>query len=305
MISIRAATFAISLLLPATALGQLDGRVSPTQRSVPIPALDAGSERVTVVGADDLAGRSLVAKNGEAAGRIAHVLVDPVTGLVRAALVNEVPGVSLDRQSLVVPWSKLTPSAAGHTMDLAMPSAELAVAPRIRDLTFAAGTRPEVTAQIFDFSDGIAGSEAPPPVDLTDPPPPADFLTLPSGPRTTVTAGPPVLVSAHELHGVAVTDQDGQALGQIGPVMIDLARGHVAYLLIAEGGLGAPKAWLPVPIEVLVPSGNGYALGVETFWLRQVPPLSSANSPGAVGSAWLEAIYANYGISPYWRQRAP
>jgi hypothetical protein len=120
-----------------------------------------------------------------------------------------------------------------------------------------------------------------------------------------VTAGPPVLVSAHALRGVAVSDQEGQKIGEIGPVMVDLAHSHVAYLLIAEGGLGSAKDWLPVPVEVLVPSGNAYALGVETFWLRQVPPLTSASPPGAVGSAWLEALYVNYGIEPYWRPKSP
>jgi sporulation protein YlmC with PRC-barrel domain len=289
---------AICVSLPAPALAQLDGRVSPTERSTPIPSPDAGTERIAVIGADDLAGRSLVASDGDPAGRIAHVLIDPASGAIRAALVDSVPGLSLDGEGLVVPWSRLTPSPAGRAMGLAMTGSELAAAPRFRDLRFAAGARPEVTAQIFDFT---TGSAAPSPVDTTDPPPPKDFLVLPSGPRTTDTAGPPVLVSARELHGVSVTDQDGQALGEIERVMIDLEHGHAAYLLVAEGGVAAPRAWLPVPIEVLVPSGKGYALGVETFWLRQVPPLSSPNPPGTVGSAWLRGLYVNYGIDPYWR----
>jgi hypothetical protein len=185
-------------------------------------------------------------------------------------------------------------------MDLAVTSAELAAAPRIRDLSLASGMRPEITALIFDFDNGIAGSGAPPAVDLTDPPPPPDLLVLPAGPRRTETAGPPVLISALELHGVAVTHQDGRPLGEIGQVLIDLDHRHVAYLLVAEGGLRAPQAWLPVPIEVLVPSGNGYALGADDFWLRQVPPLSGPDPPGTVGSAWLKALFVTYGVPPYW-----
>lgn len=295
------------VLLPGPAAAQPvgvaePGGVTPIERAAPVPSIDAGPERIAVVGAHDMTGRAVVARNRAAAGQISHVLADPASGWLRDILINNVPGLALGDQLVTVPWTSVVASPASATVALTLTMSELATAPRIRDISIASTGRPEVTAQVFEFDTGDAGTgQPPPPITIEHPPPPPGVLALPSGRVVPTTTGPPVLVSAASLSGIGVTNQDGRPLGEIGEAMLDLEHSHVAYVLIAEGGLRTPRNWLPVPIQILVASGNGYAVAVEDFWLRQVAPLPGPQPPSAVGSAWLKALYANYGLPPYWR----
>ncbi len=289
-----AALMLAPILSPALAAG-----VPPAERSAPIPPVDSGPP-IAVVPASDLAGRPVLDRRGERAGRLAHILVDPATGRIRYAMIGDVPSGSFASGDAVpvVPWARLGPIPQAHAFRLDLDRSALLEAPRIHG--FASAIRPEVAAQILDFAAASGGSE-PPPTLQRDLPPPPDALRLPSNPATPETVGPPVLVSANAHAGVSVATQDGRPLGEIAEVLLDTASRQVAYVLVAEGGLRAPKAWLPVPVQILVPSPRGYSLAVETFWLRQVPPLQRPEPPSRIGSAWLAALYRNYGIEPYWR----
>jgi PRC-barrel domain len=214
---------------------------------------------------------------------------------VRDVLLTDVPGAGLEDQYAVVPWSGLALPTGSGPVKFNMTRAEVDASPRLHAFTIATASRPEVTAQIFSF-DPLERA-APPPLPAANPAPGQTEVPAPDG---STTVGPPILVSANALRGVPVATQDGRPLGEIGQAVIDTAHGFVAYVLIAEGGLRAPRAWLPAPIQILTASGQGYALAVADFWLRQIPPLPGPQTPGAVSTDWLRGLYDLYDVPPYW-----
>jgi sporulation protein YlmC with PRC-barrel domain len=58
--------------------------------------------------------------------------------------------------------------------------------------------------------------------------------------------------SATEVRGTEIESADGQFVGEVDRIMIDTDHGHVAYMLIARGGLlGGAEEWIPVPFDAL------------------------------------------------------
>jgi sporulation protein YlmC with PRC-barrel domain len=115
---------------------------------------------------------------------------------------------------------------------------------------------------------------------------------------------PPMYASATEVRGTEVESADGQFVGEIDRVMIDPDHGHVAYVLIAEGGtLGGSEAWIPVPFKALEWSPQGhYTLSVDRQQLTQVQALPKREMPAQVRAQQLERLYERFGVSPYWEQ---
>jgi sporulation protein YlmC with PRC-barrel domain/nitrate reductase NapAB chaperone NapD len=63
---------------------------------------------------------------------------------------------------------------------------------------------------------------------------------------------PPMYASATEVRGTEIESADGQFVGEVDRIMIDTDHGHVAYMLIARGGLlGGAEEWIPVPFDAL------------------------------------------------------
>ena len=115
---------------------------------------------------------------------------------------------------------------------------------------------------------------------------------------------PPMYASATEVRGTEVESADGQFVGEIDRVMIDPDHGHVAYVLIAEGGmLGGSEAWIPMPFKALEWSPQGhYTLSVGQQQLAQVQGLPKREMPAQVRAQQLERLYERFGVSPYWEQ---
>lgn len=289
----RRLVLAALLLLAAAPLARAD--VSPAARAMPIPRLDAGPP-VALLPADDLLGRAVLDWGGGFAGRLSHLLIDPADGRLRFALLRDVPGL-VPGGDVVVPWRLLRLGGPGEDVRLAAPLAELGHLPRLHGPLDA--LHPDITAQILDFDPGDR------PLDPTlsrSPPPPRGEIALPEGPPgAEATAGPPILVPADAMHNVPVATQEGRPIGTLGEVMIDPASARAAFALVAIGGPGRPRAWLPVPLPVLVAGATRYELAAADFWVRQVPPLLRPEPPRAVGAVWLTALYDTYGLKPYRR----
>jgi sporulation protein YlmC with PRC-barrel domain len=115
---------------------------------------------------------------------------------------------------------------------------------------------------------------------------------------------PPMYTSATEVRGMEVESADGQFVGDIDKIIIDTDHGHVAYVLIAPGGmLGGSEEWIPVPFEALQWSPQGYyTLGVDEQQLKQVQGLPKRELPAQVRAQQLEKLYERFGATPYWEQ---
>jgi sporulation protein YlmC with PRC-barrel domain len=115
---------------------------------------------------------------------------------------------------------------------------------------------------------------------------------------------PPLYASATEELGTEVQSADGQFVGEIDRLMLDTDHGHVAYVLVAQGGiLGTTGEWIPVPFEALQSSPQAYyRLNIDEHQLQEARALPMRELPAHVRAQQLQKLYERYGVTPYWEQ---
>ena len=267
----------------------------------PWPGLNAGTVQIPLRFAHELVALPVLSADGAPAGGLRHVFVATDTGAVRDIALGNPTSLSAEDQITLLRWSDIA-AIDRRSVRLGVTRAALAVAPRMREDSFPPTARPEILAEIFDFSasgsGGSGSSEAPDPTDWTNPPLPADMPSVPTRTGVATTLAPPPMISAEALRGVAVVSQTGVPLGSIAGAALDIAHGYVAFVLVAEANAAGPR-FLPVPMQSLAPDAAGYSIAREDFWLRQVPRFTGA-LPATVGSDWLQALYATFAVPPYW-----
>src|SRR5574341_325749 len=133
----------------------------------------------------------------------------------------------------------------------------------------------------------------------------SEFLVGAHGTRKDVVMENPIqpeLLSGGKLIGSRVRNWEGENLGKIEDIMIDLESGAIAYAVLSFGGsLGFGDKRFPVPWEVLaidVDSGE-FILDVDPEALQDAPGWDKSELP-SVTYDWLADIYEYYECDPYW-----
>jgi sporulation protein YlmC with PRC-barrel domain len=113
--------------------------------------------------------------------------------------------------------------------------------------------------------------------------------------------------SANALENADVYARNGNHIGRIDEVMIDVDRGEVAYVLVARGGfLGLDEVWLAMPVEALSWNrfGGDLVLTADESRLTRLPslPVQRNDLPTQVSAAQLAQLYDVFGMAPYWQQ---
>jgi sporulation protein YlmC with PRC-barrel domain len=114
----------------------------------------------------------------------------------------------------------------------------------------------------------------------------------------------PKVLSASTLRGNKVTNSKGEDLGEVEAIMIDLARGRVAYVVLSFGR----AHWMPnnklfaIPWDVLSVSFHDkkFILDVSEETLKIAPGFDRNNWPDLGDFEWLAKVYRSYGRDPYW-----
>ncbi|MBU2532912.1 MAG: PRC-barrel domain-containing protein [Alphaproteobacteria bacterium] len=125
--------------------------------------------------------------------------------------------------------------------------------------------------------------------------------------RTYITAlAPPAVMRPEQIRGATVANREGDEIGSIESLMIDMDRGYVAYALISEGGfLGIGENYRPVPIQALSwRQGEQFVLPMSNEQLRSMPNLRDNETPTTVRRSHVERLYDSYQTQPYWQQAA-
>ncbi|HEY0522108.1 MAG TPA: PRC-barrel domain-containing protein [Stellaceae bacterium] len=246
----------------------------PPDRTAAAAVIEARTpaHRSDLVASTGIIGRPVRDPQGDDAGIIRDVLVDPRTGAVRFALLGSSGGTfDLDGRTAAVPWPLMHVPADTLEMarvDMAASRIEAtalhagAVLPP-SDRAVTAGDGPLISASRMlgaqVYADAKAGAKA--------------------GARAGTGHGPP---------------------GEVSGVVIDLRYGHVAYCTLSwDDGYGTA---MPVPLPALAWAPD---LGVFTY--RAVggaaatpPPGPAAEPPAAKTAADLSALYARFHAAPYW-----
>jgi sporulation protein YlmC with PRC-barrel domain len=115
--------------------------------------------------------------------------------------------------------------------------------------------------------------------------------------------GNPQALSASTLIGDNVRNNDGEDLGTLEEIMIDLDEGRVAYAVLSFGGfLGMGDKLFAIPWDALsVDTVNEeVVLNVDKDVLQNAPGFDKDHWPETMDRQWLTDVYTYYGYDPYW-----
>jgi sporulation protein YlmC with PRC-barrel domain len=115
-----------------------------------------------------------------------------------------------------------------------------------------------------------------------------------------------VLLRSRALFDYRVKSPQGEDLGKIEEVMIDMEAGRVAYAVLSFGGfLGLGNKWVPVPWDAVVlrPDEKVLLLNIDKDKLQKAPNFDGTTLPELANRQWGAVIHTYYGYPPYWEKR--
>jgi sporulation protein YlmC with PRC-barrel domain len=115
----------------------------------------------------------------------------------------------------------------------------------------------------------------------------------------------PPLQRVSRLLGKEVVNPNGENLGTIYDVIIDLQIDHIAYMVLSFGGfMGIGEKLFVVPAKALQPQpgGDKMVLNVEKDRLKEAPGFDRDNWPNLANREWGTQIHEYYGVAPYWQE---
>ncbi len=115
--------------------------------------------------------------------------------------------------------------------------------------------------------------------------------------------GGPRVMRSSTIVGSAVRNLNGDDLGKIQELMIDVASGRIAYAVLAYGGfLGMGDKLFAIPWEALMKRSDErqFVLDLDEETLKTAPGFDSDHYPTTADTNWLSDVYTHYGYTPYW-----
>jgi len=112
-----------------------------------------------------------------------------------------------------------------------------------------------------------------------------------------------LVLSASTLKGDKVVNHQGEDLGKIEELMIDLDRGRIAYAVLSFGGfLGMGDKLFAIPWQAfgVDTDGKRLVLKADKELLKKAPGFDKSNWPNMADPAWGSKLYGYYGYKPYW-----
>jgi sporulation protein YlmC with PRC-barrel domain len=113
----------------------------------------------------------------------------------------------------------------------------------------------------------------------------------------------PRVLSASTITGDAVVNADGDKLGQVEELMIDLENGRIAYAVLSFGGfLGIGDKLFAIPFEALQldTENHRFVLDVPREKLEQAPGFDKDRWPDFADPRFGQQVYGYYDIATYW-----
>ena len=113
-------------------------------------------------------------------------------------------------------------------------------------------------------------------------------------------------LSAGTLIGDPVTNPQGEKVGDLKEIMLDVHTGRVAYGVLDFGGIaGMGNKLFAVPFERFTVDEKDHKLilDVDTEILKNAEGFDKNNWPDTTDPAWIERTHNYYGVSPYYERR--
>lgn len=113
----------------------------------------------------------------------------------------------------------------------------------------------------------------------------------------------PRLMTASTLEGDKVVNRQGEDLGEIDEIMLDVPRGRIAYAVMSSGGfLGMGEKLFAIPWSALTLDTDNkcFVLDVDRQRLKDAPGFDKDNWPSMPDTEFDSRVHSYYGTRPYW-----
>src|SRR5690606_28208817 len=113
----------------------------------------------------------------------------------------------------------------------------------------------------------------------------------------------PQVLGSTTLIGNRVVNLQGEDLGKVEEIMIDLATGHVGYVVLSFAGiLGIGDKLFAVPWTALTVDtvNKRFVMDAHKDLLERAPGFDKNNWPDQSNSTWVHEVYNYYNTEPYW-----
>ena len=111
------------------------------------------------------------------------------------------------------------------------------------------------------------------------------------------------VLSSSTISGDKVVNRQGEDLGDIKDLMIDVDSGRVAYAVLEFGGvLGLGSKLFAVPLSVMeVDTDNQrFIFDKDKETLESAPGFDKDHWPDFADRTWGTSVHSYYGVRPYW-----
>jgi sporulation protein YlmC with PRC-barrel domain len=143
--------------------------------------------------------------------------------------------------------------------------------------------------------------------------PPAPSSTSVDGARVVNGAGDaegpgPFVMSARTLAGDSVVSVEGDDLGKLEHIMIDVPAGTIAYGVLACGGVfGSHERLFAIPWSALTLDARRkcFVLDISKERLANTPGFDRDHWPRMADERWAREVHEHFGVAPYWRAEHP
>ena len=112
-----------------------------------------------------------------------------------------------------------------------------------------------------------------------------------------------LVLSGSSLKGDKVVNHEGDDLGKIEEIMIDLDHGRVAYAVLSFGGflgLGVKLFAIPWQAFTVDTANKRLVLNANKEILEKAPGFDKTSWPDMADLSWGSNLYGYYGYKPYW-----
>jgi len=111
----------------------------------------------------------------------------------------------------------------------------------------------------------------------------------------------PRLVRATNIVGETVKSCQGEDLGQVRDLLIDLDTGQIAYAVLSFGGfLGLGKKLFAVPWTAFSLCDEELCVNIDRERLEHAPAFDKDQWPDVSDRRWGNELHSYYNLRPYW-----
>ena len=110
-------------------------------------------------------------------------------------------------------------------------------------------------------------------------------------------------LNAASIIGSKIKNEQGEHLGEIEDLMVNLLSERVTYAVLSFGGfLGLGEKFFAIPMQALAldPDDQTFILNVPREKLDDAHGFDKTNWPNMADRQWETSIYKHYNLKPYW-----